>query len=295
MIDEKLVFTNKEGRSIELGNKEPYILMTVEGLGSTTVDNQTQKAPYQDGKTLIDSLLEPRELFITLLIKTEDQETLYEKRQEINEVINPKKGPFSIKHVFAGNEKEVQAVVEDGPNYMTGEDNRGPTFQVTEISLLAPDPFFYDILKTGETMGILEGGLTFPLLLNKDNEEHTLFARRGYEVLMENKGDVPTPVYIEFYGAAENPIVMNNTTGEFIKVNKILESDEKLIINTAFGNKKVELIDGDGNRENAFNYIDLDSTFWQLQTGANMVDFDSDIDKEFARVYVSYKNRYLGV
>jgi hypothetical protein len=110
-----------------------------------------------------------------------------------------------------------------------------------------------------------------------------------------NKGDVITPIRIEFYGPASNPSIINETINEFIKVNKELEEDEILIVDTSFGNKKVMIQKGDKTIENAFGYIDLDSSFWQLAVGKNIIRYTSDDDSEKARVKISYKNRYIGV
>lgn len=82
-------------------------------------------------------------------------------------------------------------------------------------------------------------------------------------------------------------------TGEFIRVNRTIEEGYKLIINTAFGNKRVEIIAPDGTVTNAFHYIDLDSTFFSLDVGNTKIGFIADGGNP--EVYVTYKNRYLSV
>ena len=90
------------------------------------------------------------------------------------------------------------------------------------------------------------------------------------------------------------PCVINHATGEFIKVERTLTTDDTLYITTEFGNKKVE-IERNGVRNNAFNYIDLDSTFFQLKVGDNMIEYTTDNDLEPQSVEIRYRNRYLGV
>ena len=53
-------------------------------------------------------------------------------------------------------------------------------------------------------------------------------------------------------------MISNETTGEYIKVNKSLAEGQKLIITTGFGNKKVIFDDGT-TRSNAMGFIDLGS------------------------------------
>ena len=99
---------------------------------------------------------------------------------------------------------------------------------------------------------------------------------------------------IIFKGPAVNPSVINNKTEEFIKVERTLTSDDTLYITTGFGNKKVE-IERNGIRENAFHYIDIDSTFFQLKPGDNMIEYTTENNLDPQSVEIRYRSRYLGV
>ena len=57
-----------------------------------------------------------------------------------------------------------------------------------------------------------------------------------------------------------------------------------------FGEKYVRI-----NGENAFHYIDLDSVFWQLDPGENILSYQSNNDSIKTRVIVKWKNRYIGL
>ncbi len=97
------------------------------------------------------------------------------------------------------------------------------------VHLVCPEPFWHDSFCTSRQMSFLMGGLSFPLFLN------SRFSQRSFKRILQNIGDVPTPVNITFYGPAVNPIIKNNTTGEFIRVNRELGESDKLIIDTTFG------------------------------------------------------------
>lgn len=86
----------------------------------------------------------------------------------------------------------------------------------------------------------------------------------------------------------------NLTTGEYVQVNRTLTSDDVLFINTAFRNKIVE-IERNGIREDAFDYIDLGSTFFSLQLGDNLLQYSTQNDLNPQSVIIRYKKRYLGV
>lgn len=287
MINEKFIYINSKGQSVELGNTAPFIMLNHDGVGAVQAHVQMQKSPFQDGMTYIDSLLEVRPINIQLVIMAPSQNELFSKRAELVSVFSPKLGPGKLRYRTGNEEKEIDAVVELAPVFPNGESNRGPTFQVAIISLLCPSPFWQDIntenVKLEDFVSNFRFSFHFPVR----------FASRGDSRVLINSGDVPTPIKVTFKGEAINPKITNLTTGEFIRVNRSIPTDYSLVINTEFGNKTVEIIAPDGVTTNALGYIDLDSTFFELQTGENKFSFITDGGKP--EVYVEYKHKYLGV
>jgi hypothetical protein len=283
-----IIFTNARGQSVELKSSAPFLLQSIEGLGDVDADIQTQKAPFQDGSTYIDSVLQERAISLEIVILA-DKSTLLKQRQFLASVFNPKLGPGTLRYENGETIREIEAVPDGVPVFPSGRDNRGPVFQKSIVNLLCPEPFWLDEFSTSEKMSYILGGLSFPLRLG------TKFAQRGFKKVLHNKGDVSTPVTIEFYGPATNPVVWNRTTGEFVRVNRSLGEQDKLIITTNFGSKSVFIENNDGTTTNVFNWIDLESSFWQLVPGENLIEFGSDSDSTKSRVVISYKNRYLSV
>ncbi len=156
------------------------------------------------------------------------------------------------------------------------------------IDIVCPDPFWKDII-IGEQISTWIGGLKFKFKLPFK------FKQKGESKKnIINDGDVETFIEVFFKGPAVNPCVQNNSTGDFIKVNRGLTSDDTLYISTEFGHRKVEIV-RNGVKENAFHYIDPKSTFFQLQTGDNMIEYTTENDLDPQSVEVRYRNRYLGV
>jgi phage-related protein len=282
----EITFTNSKGVSIKLGINPPFILQKVTGLGDVDASIQTQKAPFQDGSTMIDALLSERPISIELTIMNDD---ISIKRQELSSVFNPKLGEGTLRINYGSMVKEISAVPEHVPKYPSGSDSRGVNYQSVLIDLLCPNPFLKDINETNEPLTAWLGKFEFPF------EFPVEFGERANRVTIENDGDVPTPVLIQFTGPATNPSVINETTGESIKVNRVLSPTDVLEVNTAFGNKTVEIVSNDGTRTNVFNYIDLVSEFFQLQTGENEISFSSDDAASSGSVKISYKKRYLAI
>ncbi len=66
-------------------------------------------------------------------------------------------------------------------------------------------------------------------------------------------------------------------------------------IDTTPGKKTVYFIEEDGTERNVFNWIDLESTFFQLVIGENEIQYTADNDIQGAEVNMYYQKRYVGV
>lgn len=282
---QKLIFKNDRGQSVELGNTRPFILTEIDGTGGLGTTLITSKAPYQDGTTHHNTWLDPRILPIKGGIVGKDREDRYRKRQQLSSIFSPKiKG--TLTYINNALERTIDCAVEAGPTW--GKSVR--RIQEFMVQLYCPNPLWMDRLVIDEEMAQWLGGMTFPLRLP------TRFATKGEtRALLINKGDVETPLDITIVGPATNPMIRNRSTDEFIKVKRILEPSDRLHISTEFGRKRVFIRDNEGVETNVLNWIDLDSTFINLQVGDNAIEYTSDDDMFKARVFVKYRNRYIGV
>ena len=285
VLMDRIVITNINGESITLGNQAPYFLEIFDGVGNVQVTIESQKAPKQDGSTYIDNTLENRAISIEgMIITRKNPNEVLNYRRKMQIVLNPKLGEVTITYYYGDQVKEIKAIVESTPIFPSGKGDKGLYYQKYLIQLLCHQPFWLDTYYESREMSYLMGGLNFRLFLP------TSFSNRGFKRKAINGGDVSTPVEIEFKGPATNPTVTNESTGEFIKVNRELGEDDILTVSTAFGEKYVRI-----NGENAFHYIDLDGVFWQLDPGENILSYQSNNDSIKTRVIVKWKNRYIGL
>jgi len=81
---------------------------------------------------------------------------------------------------------------------------------------------------------------------------------------------------------------------EFIKIDKTMEEGEVITVTTHFGNKRAEL-EKSGIKSNAFNYIDFESTFLQLDVGDNMLRYNADDGLDNLSISIYHTPQYLGV
>ncbi|WP_434310481.1 phage distal tail protein [Hominifimenecus sp. rT4P-3] len=109
-----------------------------------------------------------------------------------------------------------------------------------------------------------------------------------------NGGHLDTPIQVIFQGPAENPRIINHTTGERMIVNRTLTEGDFLHINTDPGNISVQ-IERNGSLEDAYGYIDLDTDFFQLRPGENRIEYGTDNELDPQQVVIIHRERYLGI
>lgn len=286
MITEKVIFTNSRGQSIELTDRRPFLLQSVEGKNDVSASVQTQTAPFQDGGTYVDSMLQIRPLALNVTIHSSTQEELINLRQLFSSVFNPKLGLGKLVYSKGNTVREIEATVEN-IIMPVGKENNGMRFQRSVVNLLCPTAFFEDVNVENYKLEDFVGSFKFPFTLP------TRFSTRGDSKVLANYGDVPTPIEVEFRGPVTNPVITNESTGEFIRINRAIPVGYKLILDTSFGNKRVEIIAPDGTTMNGFHFIDLQSTFFALDTGDNRIGFVAEGGSP--EVYIRYKHRYLSV
>jgi len=298
----KITITSANGSILEISRSKPYILQKLEGLGVPDNDTERLKSPNQDGTSYVQTLLESRYLDLEFAAFDQSQSDLFALRQYINKVMNPKY-LLDILYEYPGGSKRITGHLDGELKFKKSDDRK---VQEMVLSVECNDPFWRDASDSRATLTLEDPAFIFPLVFSPTIKFGVIANKT---VVIENEGHVESPVLIKFLGPATNPIITNETTGEYIKVDKTLLADEMLEINTAFGNKSVmfgeyeEYIGDEGQIEyrfvgtpsNAFGFIDPESTFFQLQVGTNTIVFDDDTSSEDAKVVIDYNNLYAGV
>lgn len=287
----KLQFENARGQVVELFDY-PFRLTSVEGLGEVGAEIQSQRSPYQDGETYIDSVLEPRYMSINFKIEGIDASDTESKRRLIASIFNPKLGPGTLKYIRGDEIKVISAVTESVPTFPDGNLNRKETFQKALVFLRASDPYWKSPIINEEPMSAFVGLFELPSDEYWEvGEDGDLYFEVGYEGERRElfvKGDAPVPIEITFHGPLLNPTLRNKTTGEMIRVKQRLEEGDELVINTE---EKTVLLNG----EDVFHWIDINSNYWSLQVGANEVEYFADEGMETADLEIRWQERYVAV
>lgn len=288
---QKVIFKNNMGQSITLSNTRPFILEKIQNTGGVKSTLITTKAPYQDGKSYHGSVIEDRIIPITGAIVGENQKDIDIKKKELCKIFNNKCYGELI-YINNAGEYKIKCVVESSPVF----NEKIGTIQKFLIQLYCPSPYWSDIEENKTEIALWSSDFEFPIEIP---EEGINLGHRESNLIVNinNTGDVECGLRAELKALAtvKNPSIFNIETREFIKVKKSLHAGDILIISTEFANKKVELLRGNGLRENVFNYIDLNSDFFQLVPGENLLRYDAEEGIDNLELSIFYKNLYLGV
>lgn len=281
--DIKLIYENEKGQSIEFSVWSSFFLQDFDGLDGLKNNIYTSKGMLQDGETFVSSNLNMRNIVIQGRIKDNAQ---YNKPRMIS-ILNPKlQGKLTV--IDGEVTKYIKCRVEKAPTLSI--DNL-PKFS---LSLLCPNPFFYD-KEIKVDIALWQGDFEFPLEIL---EQGILLGHREPSLIVNviNEADLSCPLKVEFkaLGTLKNPSLFNVNTREYIKINKTITAGEIISVNTAFGEKRIESY-LNGVINNAFNYIDLNSTFLQLDIGDNLFRYDAEQNADNLEVSIYYTPQFLGV
>jgi len=279
-----LTFVNADDEEFPI---EPpnYMLLGFEGFEQPSTDIQMSKAPYQDGKTLIDDIFDERIVTLTFAVFADDQQELFDRRATINQRFNSRLGLGILKLEQTEGSTYYLDVITKSINFIESVKSEYTTIV---IQLIAPNPFWYDPTQLESIMVGFSGGFSFPLSFPVS------FGTVGTQITITNSGNVDTPVLIYFYGEVVDPVIENQTTDESITLTQTVDDGDILIINTAFGEKSSMLLSG-GEYTNAFEYVDPDSDFWKLPPGDSTVRYTASSEGENAQCRLYYYNRYSGL
>lgn len=285
---QSLVFTNSAGQTVTIAYTRPYFLQGLLGMSDIPADYFYSKGYAQDGQTAAGQYLQPRPVAFNVRILANSLLETFTYRRALIAFFNPK-DTFTAIYTNDYFTKKIYCRAS-APLFISTQDSG--KIQSATISLTCDDPYLYDLTETELRLSQEQPAFMFPLFFPPAG---MYFGSLANQVIINNTGDVETPVRIQFVGGIESPVITNETTGESIVVNQTIAATDILEITTGYGNKKVTIIAADGTRTSAFQYIDSDlTTFFNLALGENILTYTATSGADTAAAYIYYSQRYLG-
>lgn len=206
-----------------------------------------------------------------------------------------KKGELGhLSFTEGGKEKVIDYYVESVKT--AGKDKPDVRYHV--ISLICPDPYFYDPDDIHVMLAQIIPNFQFIHEFSADGEEFG-YSRGVYENIFNETANENIGLTIVMSGDVDivNPIIRHMNKDEFIQIGDrdnrfTLYVGYTLIITTGVGNKHVYLVDRLGTRTEINYYMAEGSTFIQLGRGNNNIAYDAEEGKNGMTLDISYRLQY---
>ena len=141
---QKLVFTNANGESVDFTDFENYCVTSWEGFANVSQEVQSQTVPFHDGSVYIDTLLNDRELSITVAMNDRGNlQRRYELKENLISILNPKMGIGKLVYTNDYLSRQI-SVVTAIPVFPTKNINDNGTLKFS-VSFTANNPYWEDL------------------------------------------------------------------------------------------------------------------------------------------------------
>lgn len=288
-MDRKITCTNEDNISMEFTSDfSPFVLQNCDGIYEVSNNVVTKDNTMVDGATYLGSITKMRNIVLTLA----DKSNHMRNRNLLYQLFKPK-SPGVFRYEEDDEVRTIDYYVESVIITSVG------TNRIATVSLLCPDPFFYDLGDMVVAMSGWEKLWTFPHKFKLE-----AFGRRMKEKLKSiDNGSAADNVGITVTMAAEgpvkNPALYHVELGEYIKIGTDskplnLDTGDQVIITTETNKKNVYLVK-DGVTTAINEYMDEGSTFIQLQHGQNSLRYEAESGEDYLTVSVAFRYKYLGV
>lgn len=168
--------------------------------------------------------------------------------------------------------------------------------QELQISLICPSPFFKDVDLILYDFSKTVAMFTFPFAIDNNGVPFSdLQSEKVTSVI--NNGEVATGLLFTIVAMTDevlNPTIYNVETGEYFRVETIMNKSDTLIINTNKGEKSVTKIIN-GIKRNEINNVSGSSTWLQLENGIHDFTYNTDSFDSELKVTVEFNTLYEGV
>ena len=296
---ERLIYQNEHGETVEFSHASVFHPTEISGLSDIRAALYTINSMGQDGDTYLGSRIESRDIEIVGVIKEQNREKARQLRRELGHVLNPH-AKATLTYQYGDFRRVIDCHVNNAP--FPPFANGNAIFRNFTVQLSCPNPFWREADDERTEIAAWTGGFEFPEPDGLEIYESATTWEIGYRemsliVEVFNGGDVKSGMRIDFKanGTLQNPSLLNIETFEFIKtVGCTLISGDVLSVFTQYGEKRVELTRG-GQTTDVSHYLDPDSTYLQLEVGANSFSYNADSNLNALEVTIFHNNQYLGV
>jgi len=279
----KVVCEDQQGRQIAFEYKgSPLALVDLDGFSNAEYTVNTSQSSGQDGETYNGETANKRNPVITAEILSDFQT----QRDKLYAFFQPRT-PGTV-YKYEG------TAVRKATYYVEKIDitESGPTRPVT-ISLICPDPLFYDLSEDITQLAAWEGCIIFPMRIKNPfavtKKVNSLIGN------VNNKSNVTQGLTIKFSatGTVVNPSLYDMNRLETMQINTTMHSGDVIIVTTGQNNKRVQLV-SDGTASNISNLMNYPPVWLQAYPGDNLFRYNAASGIDNLSVSILHTQAYWG-
>ena len=286
-------------QKIEFGQEytsEYYFQEDGVNLGSVGVEQNTYSYPYQVGLSIANTTIKSRQVsikgYVSYIPTSADIESvngengrllaeIITKRIESKKkILNALIIPDDYIRMYIG-DYYIEGKPDGSIQYGKTQEENNEYFCSFLIELYCSNPMFRKVKETISNIAASIGAFHFPWVLKPQGI--ILSSRKSYQLIYaENEGNatIGAIITIEAKGEVENLELENVTTNEKIKINKTLQLNEKVVINTNDGNEKGIFGTINFVTENYYRYWDQNNKWMKFPQGLSLIGYSTDNESE---------------
>lgn len=274
---------------INISNRE-YVLDSAD-FGTIQSSRNTYKYINQVGVYVTGTTLESRTINIIGWVVADSQADMTRRKNFLNRFVNPLQ---QLRLHYE--EYQIDGIPTKTISYGTDISTNNEVLCKFMISLFCPDPLFHTENGTNVLIADWLPKFHFPLIIPKDRGIIMGLRSPASIATLNNDGAMPCGFVVTFKasGTVKNPYILNILTQEKIRLVETMGADETLRVSTVPNNKTVKKI-SNGVETNAFNLLDLSSTFFSFPVGETYIRYGAEEGVVNLSVEVYYDTGYLEV
>lgn len=270
------------------------------GFGLSGVRRLSERGPLQHGATDVGFRLEPRVIQLVLLAYGSDPLAYFTRRDELLSIFSPRDEAIRLRFTRPdGSVRQIDCHYSGGLA-LDSNDRLGPYSQKVGVTLVCPDPTWYDPQTVTVNFGISAGSGAFEVPLAVPVQVGTSDLDQTKSVAYTGTWDA-FPV-ITVYGPVSDLTITHQTTGDTLELPGVsIGAGDYYTFDTRYGSK---LVYRNGDRtDNRLAELSTDSslaTFRLLRRpdapgGVNTFQVTGSGANAQTAIYLSYNPRYVGV
>lgn len=271
-------YVNANGGSITFLYANGYLINKPSGIDTVQVNLSQAQGINQVGSTVESKTVQPRPVTISGIIVGEDQTA---RKSELMSIIRPDlPGKLYADDYYLNVHVTATPVIEARQK-----------FAHFQFSITAPYPYWQKDNTVSTPLTGVEKLFEFPWNISRAYSFGKTMVNQFINIY--NGGQLPVPFTATFFAKSEvvNPKITNVNTGETLIVNKTIAAGERVVVEVTHERTYVTS-SVDGNIRGA---LDLDSTFFRLGVGDNILKPEADAGMEQLEVEINFATEIVGV